>query len=409
MGTLVLFAILFLAAYWLIKKSKSRPTAPEKSFQTATPKFEIAVSIGTSSSTGLSNPDTGPVTGASHSGWTINPKSSRPLTLLGIDEQIAQNIKSLLDQSYSLGTYNQIRALAPLIVRSNLRCKEIDEYTTKFKPQYEKYIEQLKQSTSEWASASEKDREDLLSTFRTQAISQLDIRPYCDLETIFECAPSDATIDDSLIDRFGFDNLQLYLRYADNLEKVRVVPANHYDRTTFEKLVEARLAIRGQNISTAAMLETLKLKDMKEIVADLNSPPFKKKSQAIEYLSSVQDIRERLSKVLAFRELFQLTALPQEFSSIDLSKIAVSWKYAREIATLLVHTYTMGGYSARDKERYQEDFSFITGWELLLANDDNCCPYCKRAASANYPKNRKPLVPLHLGCRCSASPILKHR
>lgn len=214
---------------------------------------------------------------------------------------------------YSQGTYALADTLIPIIARSNLHCKEIDEYIRKFKPQYLNKIEELKRSSTEWTSASERDREDLLANFRQQSIELIDIRPYCDLEVLFECEPEDITLDDSLIDRFGFENLQLYLRYAGKADKVLVIPSDHKERSRFERLVDLELAIRGKDIPLPAILEAIKLKDINIWVADLIQKPFTRKAKAIEFLLNLSDIRERIGKVLAFRELFQLRPLPDEF------------------------------------------------------------------------------------------------
>lgn len=369
---------------------------------------KVTVSITSSPSSDFGMPDTGTITSTKDGGWVLNPKSTFPLTIYGIDQSTAEEVKRLLDEGCSLGTYAHAHTLIPIVARSNLRCKEVDQYIKKFKPLYLQSLGELKQSSAEWATASEKDREDLLTSFRQEAIESLDVQPYCDLETLFEGEPTDVTIDDALIDKYGYENLQLYLRYAGKLDKVRVIPANHYERKGFEKLVALGLAVRGSDIPFSAILETLKLKQMKELVADLNPPPFRRKAQAIEFLLSVPNIKERTGKVVAFRELFQLQPLPDDFSDIDLNQISAGWKYVSEIAILLAHTYVTSGYSSQKGEQYQDDISYISGWELSPVGDDATCPYCKRAATKIYPKNEPPRVPLHIGCRCSVLPKLEN-
>lgn len=400
MEILVILAIIILIVVWLSTKKKSSIARVETS-KLDIPEPKITVSIRTTPSSSFDNPNTGSVTMTHDGGWILNPTSTFPLTIYGVDQQIADELKKLLEAGYSLGTYAHARTIVSIIARSNLRCKEIDDYVKKFKPQYFSRIEELKQSSGEWRSASVRDQDDLLVSFREQAVESFDIRPYCDLETLFECEPTDATIDDALIDRYGYDNLQLYLRYAGNLDKVRVIPADHYERGGFEKLVEIGLAIKGTDISLPGILETLKLKEMNDLVTDLNQKTFGRKSKAIEFLMNLPDIQQRLSKIVAFRELFQLKPLPNEFSNIDLRKISEAWRYANEIATIITHTYVMGGYATRNMHQEQDDLSYIKGWELSPVNDDATCPYCKRAASKSYSKKQYPKVPLHIGCRCS--------
>lgn len=392
METLIVLVIIVLVVIWVSKNYSGQKTKMSE------PK--ITVSISSSPSSSFDNPDTGPVTATHDGGWILNPKGTLPLTIYGIDQQTVEELKGLLDKGYTQGTYAHARTIVPIIARSNLRCKEIDDYVKKFKPQYLGKIEDLKKSSAEWTSASINDREDLLIEFRQQAIESLEIQPYCDIETLFECEPADATIDDVLIDRFGYENLQLYFRYGGNLKKVHVIPANHYDRSGFEKLVELGLVIRGADIPLGAILETLKLKDMNDLVADLQQKHFGRKAKAIEFLINLPDIQQRISKIVAFRELFQLKPLPDDFSGIDLSNVSEAWRHANEIATIITHTYVMSGYAARNMAQEKDDLSYIRGWELSPVNDGATCPCCKRAASKTYSKKQYPKVPLHIGCRC---------
>jgi hypothetical protein len=400
MEIFIILAIIILIVVWLFIKKKSSIARMETT-KLDIPEPKITVSIRSTPSDSFDNPNTGSVTMTHDSGWILNPRSTFPLTIYGVDQQIANELKRLLEAGYSLGTYAHARTIIPIIARSNLRCKEIDDYVKKFKPQYFSKIEELKRSSGEWASASVRDQDDLLVSFREQAVDSLDIRPYCDLEILFECEPTDAMVDDALIDRYSYDNLQLYLRYAGNLDKVRIIPAGHYERGGFEKLVEKGLAIKSTDISLHGVLETLKLKEMNDLVIDLNQKPFGRKSKAIEFLMNLPDIQQRLSKIMAFRELFQLKPLPNEFSNIDLRKISDAWRYVNEIANIIAHTYVMGGYATRNMCQEQDNLSYIKGWELSPVNDDATCPYCKRAASKSYSKKQGPKVPLHIGCRCS--------
>lgn len=92
----------------------------------------------------------------------------------------------------------------------------------------------MKAQSAEWATATEKDREDLEAGFREQVIQELEVRLPCDLEVLLENQPGDITLDDPLIDTFGFDVLQTYLQYVGKGDKVHRIPADHYHRQRFE-------------------------------------------------------------------------------------------------------------------------------------------------------------------------------
>lgn len=205
----------------------------------------------------------GATTATPNGGWILNPKSTFPLTVFGIDKEGAEEFKRLLDEK----SYSQKDAFVNVlhfIARANIRCKEIEDYIHEFKPRYLAKIEELKKSCFQWRSASGYDRDDLLTTFRQQAVDSLDLRPDCNLPDLFEGELSDMTILGNFIRSAGYENLQRYFKYAAEAHAVQVIPDNHPERLGFEKLVELGLAVRGDEIPLGAVISTLKFKNMRE-------------------------------------------------------------------------------------------------------------------------------------------------
>lgn len=390
-----LFIVILLAlALLILINNKNRSKKIKDSSQ-----HKITIQTNFGKSIGSTHIHTGDLLLKEDGTWIINPKSMFPLTIYGGSKQNVIELKELLEQAYTSSIYEIRDRIAELIARSNVRCKEIDDYIKKYKPLYYQKLEQLKRESVEWESLSDIDKADLLVSFRQKAIDSLDIRPPCNLEYLFECEPEDFTIDDLLIERYGFELIKFYLSHANNLDKVFIIPADHYYRKYFEQLVEKKLAIRGLDIPLNLILNTLTLKEMNEIVADLQITPFTRKSKGIEYLLSLSDIIERLKYKVAFRELFKLCPLPDEFSKLSLEDISRSWNYINEVSMLLATTYINGGYAYRDFIEKKEYIDVVESWEILTVGED-ACPYCKRLASKKYAKKNYPRVPFHIGCRC---------
>lgn len=392
--------VIIIGIYYSYKKktfSKNNPNSSD---------INISVSLDTSNSSSLDNPDTGSIVASDDGGFIINPKSTFPLTIYNLDETTVKELKQILEDGYSEGAYSVIQRIVPLATRYNVRCKEVDDYIKQFKPLYLKSIKEQIQNSPEWSSASDLDKEDLLDEFRNIAISSLYIQPNCNLKIIFENESMDVTIDDVLIDRYGYDVIRFYL---GRKKGTFIIPSNHYNRKSFEKLVEAGLANRGDNISITLILEGLKLKEMASLVSDLNPSKFTRKAKAIEYLLNVPDIKNRLSKVVSYRSLFQIKPLPSEFANIDLNQVSSSWQYAIELSELICGTYYSAGYSIRNKKNHMEsvEHGVIKGWKIFDVDDNRQCPYCQRASKLNYSLNQYPNTPFHIGCRCHVSTILR--
>jgi len=353
-------------------------------------------------------PNCGDVVATDGGGWIINPKSPFPLTLVGTDRESAEKVRSLLDSLYSDGGREAHNELVGVVARSNLRCKEIEDYCEKYRPKFEGTIESLKRSSSEWIEASELDRMDLLQEFRQEALRSLEMLP-CDRVDefptlpLFEDQPADLTVDDALIDRYGFDLVTFYFRYADKLEKVHVVAADHWARKKFEALVEAGLARRGKSIPMEALLATLRLKDMNEFVIDPAVKRFTRKANAIEYLASQPNTLDKLSKMVSFRELFQLVPFPGEFADLDLDAVAKSWRYSEAVSSIIADTYEGGLNSLQQSEFVTDISSDIIGWKLSI-NEEHAPPYCRKVAERINKTKAIPKMPAHIGCNCRVYP-----
>lgn len=363
----------------------------------------LDIKITSSTDTYSEKIDVGRIKKASNGGWVINPKSGFPLTIYGPSKSICEKFKNILENGISESFYTTTQSLIPIATRYNINCKEIDDYIKEFKPQYQRSIKKQISNSSDWAEGSDLDKEDLLSEFKFAAIDALEVRPSCDLERLFDNEDLDETIDDELVEKFGYESVSFYL---SKKLKVYNIPSDHDHRKNFEKLVDVGLAVRGKNVSLRLILESMKLKEMNALVADLNPPKFSRKVKAVEYLETTPDILDRLDKAVSFRTLFQINPLPKEFSHINLESVSRAQRYAREICFLIACTYTMGVYALRDKNQYEEYLQdYKKGWKIWAANDDECCSYCQKASRKKYSKKNYPIVPLHIGCRCSVHSI----
>lgn len=333
----------------------------------------------------------GAITATPDGGCILNPKSTFPLTVFGIDKEGAEEFKRLLEET----SYSQKDAVVNVlhfIARANIRCKEIEDYIREFKPRYLAKVEELKRSSSQWRSASDYDRDDLLAAFREEAIESLDLRPDCNLPDLFEGEPINTTVLGDFIRSAGYENVQRYFKYAVEADAVQVIPDNHPERLGFKKLVELELAVRGDEIPMPDVLSTLRFSNMRELVSDLK-PALRNKAQAIQFLSKLPDIRERLGRTVIFQDLFKPKPLEDEIAGVNLGRIFAAWKYLHEITWLIVDTYGKGNHAAMGPVEI-----LGTGWELAVEAD--ACPYCRRASRKNFSREHPPTVPLHIGCRC---------
>ncbi|NJL17665.1 MAG: hypothetical protein HC938_11190, partial [Nitrospira sp.] len=225
------------------------------------------------------------------------------MTVAGVDRPTAETLQGLLHRGYQEFSSDYRRELMAFLLRTNVRWGELETYVERACAIYRQSLDEQQRTSSEWAQAGERDREDLLTEFRQVAIKALDMRPFADLTVLLEDAPSDAQLDDALLAEYGFEALELYLRSYGEYRVVKVA-ADSRDRETFERLVELELARRGTAIPIRNILGQWTLKDMNEIAAEIGLSAFRRKAPAIDALAAVPDIQTRLGARMAWREFF---------------------------------------------------------------------------------------------------------
>lgn len=327
--------------------------------------------------------------------WILNPGVPFELTLMNADEKLAQEIRDLLDDDdirYKRKDYK----LVALFAGNNLEIKEIEEYKNKYKKLYLQKIEELKNSTPDWSELEPADRDDLFKGFKKIAIKSLYERANCDLLVLFENEPKQCSLDDKLIKEYGFEIIRTYLAYAVNIEKTHIIPVDYYSRPTFEKLVEFGLAKNGYDLSSYEILSALNINNL-NIIADNPKKEYIRKNQAIEYILTLDDLDQRISKHISRNDIFKINPLPEKYNSINIQELAITWNYHTEKVRLLMDTYLNSFY----KRREIMDDKYVAAYIIKPSTAfEDPCPCSVDRSKKKYPKDNPPKIPCHVGCSC---------
>jgi len=323
----------------------------------------------------------------------INPKSTFELTLYKANQkEIKKAIQILRDDNI----WNKEKDLLPLFTAHNIKCKEIEDYISEYKPQYHKFIEQAKAKSDEYKSASEMDRLDIENEFKEEAINNLYERAACELDILFEGSEIPETIDDELIKEYGFETISKYIGFSYRKDKI----ISNWERKEFEDLLKADLAVSGSDLPKEEVLFSQTLKTLNKI-AGKEDGHFKRKQKAVDYLKENPKLLDNIGKHVSTRSMFKIKPLPAKFKNIDLESLSASWSYVKEYIRLLTNTY-------RDSERCTEDIKGDKSWikEFRVEKHEDFVPdfICQRArkeCDKKYSKNRPPKLPFHVGCNCN--------
>ncbi|HWO56683.1 MAG TPA: hypothetical protein VNN55_03855 [bacterium] len=335
--------------------------------------------------------------------WILNPGSNFTLSVKCGSAEIATRLRLALDAAMDSG--GELADITSIIAEHNVRCQEIDLYVQEYRPKYLARVAELSQSVVGWSDLSDADRRDVLAECSDKALLDLDVIPFADLKVLFENEPSDERLDDELLRTYGHEILRLYLSYYRSDGEAVRIPAQHHHRRRFEELVERNLAIRGSAIPTDKILSTFTLKSMNLIGEKCGLPRFTRKAKAIEALCSAPEIEKKLGETFALRELFLLKPLPDFGDPGKLEALEEGWEWSRAVAELLEHTYAMSKYATRPPAELREEAAFVAGWEIIPITGTPC-RFCQQASGRKFGPRDYPKVPLHVGCRCTVSPLI---
>jgi len=325
-------------------------------------------------------------------GIIINPKGSFPLTLYNSPKNILQKVIKIIKDNEN---WNKTNKLLPLFAEHNVKCKEVEEYIIKYRPIYIKMLEELKEKSEEYQNASEMDKLDIEIEFKEQVINELPERADCSLETLFDYYQINSTIDDQLINKYGFNTISKYFEFINYKDKI----ISHLDRKEFVDLIKADLVYTADQIDIEEILQTQTLKILNKI-AEKEEGYFKRKNKAIEYLKENKELLKNVGKYISTRKLFKIKPLPNEFKNIDTELILKHWQFLEEYINLIDKTYR---YSEQNDEIRREDNSWIKEFRIEKYEDispDFICQRARKECKKRYSKSNPPKLPFHIGCNC---------
>ena len=327
--------------------------------------------------------------------WLLNPESPFPLTLLGADESVAGKVKELLD-SPKFWSRN-VPQLSFLISQHDLRFRELDQWIGQLKPLLEADIAKRIKDSAEWNTASERDKLDLHAEYKQSAIRSLGMYIGSgDLATLLLEEPKDFGCDDEIM-RYFAEDPELYSFYLSQLDRknpVATAKADDWGRKSWERLVDAGLALRGRDIPMQLLLEGQRLKDLNELLVGTIPKPIGKKAKALEAVLALPDLEIRLSKLVSFREQFQ--AIPPADTNIE--SLSASFGYATQVAQVIFQTYDTASQTVEWLHRQKETPQHYKGWEIKNWTDPS--PACSKVHCRTYKGDAPRLPPFHIGCNC---------
>jgi len=395
-GIVIVAIVIWLVTRFARRSARSLPPVPTPQKAVTTPKKVENQPI--IDGMQVTDVDQGALTSAGPNSWVLKPRSPLPITVEDVSKDAAEKLKFLLERA----TYwsEKVPQIAYLIAVSNARFKEVDEFLTDYRRFFDTKIDSAITASKDWVDASERDKTALMAEFRMQVKDEMPI--YVEgVDELLSGRPTDFTMDDALLKRFSGDAelYEFYLSRLRRVDKAEVVKAEWSWWKSWEKLADMGLALRGRDIPRKAILETLKLADLNDLLRDSALKPFRRRAQAMDAALAMPDLDARLSDKIAFREQFLILA-PED---LDTTTLRDCFSYASALALLVQRTYFSGRQTLEIIDEYQQDRSSYEGWKITNAEEP--MPLCAAKYCREFKRMPKNLPPFHVGCTCELEPV----
>jgi len=324
--------------------------------------------------------------------FLINKNDSFELTLYNAEQLIIQKVIKIIKDNNS---WNKSNNILPLFSLYDIKCKEVDEYILKYKPLYFDTLQKHLNKSKEYQNSTEKDKEIIENEIKEKVINKLPERADCNLEVLFKYSDIDFSIDNSIVEKYGFELVSKYFGLIHYKDKI----ITHLERKDFEDLIKADLVITSEQIEQEEILNCQSLKTL-NLICEKEDGFFKRKNKAIEYFKENEMLLINFGKYIATRNIFKLKALPEEFKDLDIEKIENHWIFLEEYIHLITNTYQN---SHRNHEEISGENSWIESFSVEKFEDFNSNFVCLRAreeCKKKYSKSNPPKLPFHIGCNC---------
>jgi hypothetical protein len=330
--------------------------------------------------------------------WIMNPESVFPITLLGEDEDIANELRARIDNNEDF---------TDLIAKHNLKFKELESYKKKLSKAYEAiYNDLLSSKDSALSELNDLDRQEIIDEIKIEAFSKVDVGLEefdDDIFTIITSKPEDITYDDQLVNEYDQNTLNHYVYLHKYLNKTKLITKDNYNRHKYESLNKIGLALRGKEIELSECLNTLKLEELNNIAK--SDKKFGRKNTAIAYILENTEATQRAENSIPFLSLFQLLPLPGKFAHIDMNKLEVLWDYhaaeQRVITITLECVYQNSRNLAREKQSFDGTGVKLRDFSIISCGCSDGKSYCNET----FTNRRPPRLPFKFGCSCTLDPF----
>lgn len=304
--------------------------------------------------------------------FVLNPNGSISLKIYNVEHKNIIEIKNILKQGFILGSTECAKMLVPIVIKTNLKCKQIDDYVTKYKDDFSNGIE---------PPIILFNYPSLIFSYQSQNFNEIQ----------------------KLIETYNYKNIYFYVKHSGGPLKIKRIKKTQRDYNKYIDLCSAGLAETGDKIPLNEILGTMSINEIKDILPLRNKIEYNRKNKIIDFLLNDSNLSEIIKTYIPFDEFFMILPF-YKGCKLTCEDISTAIDYSLEISEIICHTY----FHSNNQQFYNDikDDKTIIGIKIISVNDSRLCDLCERiSAKECYQKDKRIIPPFHIGCRCEATPV----
>jgi hypothetical protein len=258
---------------------------------------------------------------------TTEMKYPKTLTLYGCKESVARQLYIKLTQGPS---YN-FEELTDFICTNLIGCVELDGLTTQFYSKHQQIVKRMLKESADIASEFD-SYDDFKAAIEEDAYDNEFFRfSDYDAKILIRARDKGFRFDWKIVHRFGWDILYLYARSTYRPCQIHKIDTRSPYRQTAEKMCAIGFSVQGEAIPIAEILDCVTTDSLKKMLDGSDFKKSWKKSQLINYLLALPDVRHLIESVQPVADHFKFSPLPEDVSEESVDSAVAYWEFCKQM------------------------------------------------------------------------------
>lgn len=304
----------------------------------------------------------------------LNPEYTFPLNIYGeFDKIVFDTVLKILNQGDAT-SWDIAQDLFPIFVKYNIKCAEVDEFYQKQKAK----LFEIKQYNKD--------------------LSELYIPVCMRLEDMIYFIENygNGLKEENYFKNLPLRTMKFYVEREVSWNDIVYIPKNDFETKEFQILVDNNLITTIEKANTNLFLEEFLLSELKGLAKKIGIKVSGKKSELIERLLDIPNIRDEIMTFKDYSEYFLINE-PDKIIG-DLREELKEWVSYYKVNWYICRLITITYIKSKSAYNYYNDLKYLNKKEMIICSDR--CNCYRKKTNKSIELKWKNMPPYEIGCDC---------